>query len=145
MLKITPSNAPEGGRREKMQNTTQAYQRIVAKANAFINNDTNDPETVEDVKYTLGRFTEALEAQNDARAVRLGESLQRLTKGTRISVSLHPKEKEDCLFHAQALVDLFNRFPTLSVPREHTLEKFTVALEKAFLDNKREAAKEASN
>ena len=128
-----------------MQNTTQAYQRIVAKATAFINNDMNDPETVEDVKYTLGRFTEALEAQNDARAVRLGESLQRLTKGTRISITLHPKEKEDCLFHAENLVALFNRFPSLSIPREHTLEKFTVALEKAFIDNKKKAAKEASN
>ena len=128
-----------------MQNTTQAYQRIVAKATAFINNDMNDPETVEDVKYTLGRFTEALEAQNDARAVRLGESLQRLTKGTRITVTLHPKEKEDCVFHAERLYSLFQRFPSLSIPREHTLEKFTVALEKAFIDNKKEAAKEASN
>ena len=120
-----------------MKQKTDPHQRLLARANAFVMDDTKEEEEVADCKTLIGRFEEAIENQNDARIARYSERLSLHIKGTKVSISLSEDEVAEATRTAEAFKTFFDTYPTLSVPREHTLEKFTAAFISAMKEAKK--------
>ena len=121
-----------------MQYTAEELERLMVRANAFINGD-NDEEDIEDAQRFLSRLEKAIEANNEARIATNVLDLRHKIKGTRISVSLTADEMQDAERYAQRLTTLFERFPNLSIPRERTFDNMLASI----IDNMKKAKKEA--
>ena len=91
-------------------------------------------EDIEDAQRFLGRLERAIEAGNEARIAVNVVDLRHKIKGTRISVSLTADEQAHAEEVAQTLMAVFMEYPTLSIPRERTLE---TVLEKVVAEIKR--------
>ena len=121
-----------------MQYTAEEIERLIVRANAFINGD-NDEEDIEDAQRFLNRLEKAIEQGNEVKIAVNVLDLRHKIKGTRISVSLTADEMQDAEALAQQMTTVFDKVPDLSIPRERTFEKFLAAI----IDNMKKAKKEA--
>ena len=121
-----------------MQYTAEEIERLMVRANAFINGD-NDEEAIEDAQRFLNRLEKAIEQGNEVKIAVNVLDLRHKIKGTRISVSLTADEMQDAEALAQQMTTVFDKVPDLSIPRERTFEKFLAAI----IDNMKKAKKEA--
>ena len=121
-----------------MQYTAEELERLMVRANAFINGD-NDEEAIEDAQRFLNRLEKAIEQGNEVKIAVNVLDLRHKIKGTRISVSLTADEMQDAEALAQQMTTVFDKVPDLSIPRERTFEKFLAAI----IDNMKKAKKEA--
>lgn len=114
-----------------MQYTAEELERLMVRANAFINGD-NDEEDIEDAQRFLNRLEKAIEANNEARIATNVLDLRHKIKGTRVSITLTPEQQEQALDDAQTLSGIFAKYPNLSIPRERTSAKIHASLVKAL-------------
>jgi hypothetical protein len=128
------------GRRKNMQYTAEDIERLMVRANAFINGD-NDEEDIEDAQRFLNRLEKAVEQGNEARIAVNVVDLRHKIKGTRISVSLTAEEEHHAQEVAQTLADVFAAYPTLSIPRERTLDNILASVVTEMKNIKKEAQK----
>ena len=119
-----------------MKENMSATERLLMRANAFIQNDTNDEEDREDAQTLVNRLNRA-DPENPQKIDRLSARLKVIIKGTRVSISLNEEEEAEAYKAAQTLNALFEQFPHLSIPREHTMEKFVEAFVKATKEAKK--------
>ena len=123
-----------------MQYTAEELERLMVRANAFINGD-NDEEDIEDAQRFLSRLEKAIEANNEARIATNVLDLRHKIKGTRISVSLTADEMQDAHALAQRLTTLFEKVPDLSIPRERTFDNILASIIASMKKAKKEAQK----
>lgn len=123
-----------------MQYTAEDIERLMVRANAFINGD-NDEEDIEDAQRFLNRLEKAVEQGNEARIAVNVVDLRHKIKGTRISVSLTAEEEHHAQEVAQTLADVFAAYPTLSIPRERTLDNILASVVTEMKNIKKEAQK----
>jgi len=83
----------------------------------------------------------AIKQGNEARIAVNVVDLRNKIKGTRISVSLTAEEQAHAEEVAQHLVSVFAQFPSLSIPRERTLENITASIVAEMKKAKKEAQK----
>jgi len=121
-----------------MQYTAEELERLIVRANAFINGD-NDEEDIEDAQRFLNRLEKAIDAGNEARIATNVLDLRHKIKGTRISVSLTADEQAHAEEVAHRLTSLFTAHPNLSIPRERTFDNILASV----VDNMKKAKKEA--
>ena len=121
-----------------MQYTAEEIERLMVRANAFINGD-NDEEAIEDAQRFLNRLEKAIEQGNEVKIAVNVLDLRHKIKGTRISVSLTADEMHDAEALAKQMTTVFEKVPDLSIPRERTFEKFLASI----IDNMKKAKKEA--
>jgi hypothetical protein len=123
-----------------MQYTAEEIERLMVRANAFISGD-NYEEDIEDAQRFLNRLEKAIKQGNEARIAVNVVDLRNKIKGTRISVSLTAEEQAHAEEVAQHLVSVFAQFPSLSIPRERTLENITASIVAEMKKVKKEAQK----
>lgn len=123
-----------------MQYTAEELERLIVRANAFINGD-NDEEDIEDAQRYLNRLEKAIDASNEARIAVNVLDLRHKIKGTRVSVSLTADEMQDAHGLAQRMTVLFEKVPDLSIPRERTFDNFLAAIINSMKKAKKEAQK----
>jgi hypothetical protein len=123
-----------------MQYTAEEIERLMVRANAFISGD-NYEEDIEDAQRFLNRLEKAIKQGNEARIAVNVVDLRNKIKGTRISVSLTAEEQAHAEEVAQHLVSVFAQFPSLSIPRERTLENITASIVAEMKKAKKEAQK----
>jgi hypothetical protein len=123
-----------------MQYTAEELERLIVRANAFINGD-NDEDDIEDAQRFLGRLEKAIDANNEARIAVNVLDLRHKIKGTRVSVSLTADEMRDAEALAQRMTTLFERVPDMSIPRERTFDNFLAAVVSSMKKAKKEAQK----
>ena len=119
-----------------MKENMSATERLLKRASAFIQNDTNDEEDIEDAETLMKRISRC-PPENTQKMDRLSERLKVIIKGTRVSISLSEEEEADAYEAAKTLFGLFDAYPHLSIPREHTREKFVEAFHKATKEAKK--------
>ena len=103
-------------------------ERIVLRATAFMNDETNDEDERDFTDSCLRRFEKAIKGGNETEINRTYGILQTQIKGTRISVALSEEDMHTVNTFADMLKTVFMAFPTLSVPRKHTHEAFVEKL-----------------
>lgn len=123
-----------------MQYTAEEIERLMVRANAFINGD-NYEEDIEDAQRFLGRLEKAIKQGNEARIAVNVVDLRNKIKGTRISVSLTADEQAHAEEVAQILAGVFTAHPTLSIPRERTFDKILASVVDEMKKVKKEAHK----
>lgn len=123
-----------------MQYTAEEIERLMVRANAFINGD-NDEEAIEDAQRFLNRLEKAIKQGNEIKIAVNVVDLRHKIKGTRISVSLTADEEHHAQEVAQTLVDVFAAYPTLSIPRERTLDNILASVVTEMKNIKKEALK----
>ena len=123
-----------------MQYTAEELERLMVRANAFISGD-NYEEDIEDAQRFLNRLEKAIKQGNEARIAVNVVDLRNKIKGTRISVSLTAEEQAHAEEVAQHLVSVFAQFPSLSIPRERTLENLMASIVAEMKKVKKEAQK----
>ena len=123
-----------------MQYTAEEIERLMVRANAFINGD-NDEEAIEDAQRFLGRLEKAIKQGNEVKIAVNVVDLRHKIKGTRISVSLTADEQAHAEEVAQHLLSVFSQFPSLSIPRERTLENLMASIVAEMKKAKKEAQK----
>ena len=123
-----------------MQYTAEDIERLMVRANAFINGD-NDEEDIEDAQRFLNRLEKAVEQGNEARIAVNVVDLRHKIKGTRISVSLTADEMEDAHAIAQRMTTLFEKVPDMAIPRERTFDKILASVVTEMKNIKKEAQK----
>lgn len=119
-----------------MKETMSATERLLMRAKTFIQNDTNDEEDIEDAETLMKRISRC-PPENTQKMDRLSARLKVIIKGTRVSISLSEEEEQHAHDSAEILNGLFEQFPHLSIPREHTMEKFVEAFVKATKEAKK--------
>ncbi len=123
-----------------MQYTAEELERLMVRANAFISGE-NYEENIEDAQRFLNRLEKAIKQGNEARIAVNVVDLRNKIKGTRISVSLTAEEQAHAEEVAQHLVSVFAQFPSLSIPRERTLENLMASIVAEMKKVKKEAQK----
>lgn len=121
-----------------MQYTAEELERLMVRANAFINGD-NDEEAIEDAQRFLGRLEKAIDQGNEVKIAVNVIDLRHKIKGTRISVSLTADEQAHAEEVAHRFTSLFTAHPNLSIPRERTFDNILASV----VDNMKKAKKEA--
>ena len=85
-----------------MKETMSATERLLMRANTFIQNDTNDEEDREDAQTLVNRLNRA-DPENPQKIDRLSARLKVIIKGTRVSISLNEEEEAEAYKAAQTL------------------------------------------
>ena len=118
------------------QTQEKKNERIILRANAFMNDETNEEEERIFTGSCLRRFEKAIGAGNETEINKTYGVLQTQIKGTRISVSLSEEDMHTVNTFADMLKTVFMAFPTLSVPRDHSheafVEKLTLAMKEQY-------------
>ncbi len=103
-------------------------EKVVAKANKWLENEGNDPLDIEDVQMYLER----IEQHPDSPRVETWvQQVHLIVKGTRLTVTLNDAQKADVVEASKMLHAIFNAYPDLSVPRDRTIEKISKRLTEA--------------
>ena len=103
-------------------------ERIVLRATAFMNDETNDEDERDFTGSCLRRLEKAIKGGNLIQINKTKGVLLNQIKGTRISVSLSEEDMHTVNTFADMLKTVFMAFPTLSVPRDHSHEAFVEKL-----------------
>ena len=103
-------------------------EKIVAKANKWLENEANDPMDIEDVQMYLGRIDKN---PDSPRVETWVKAIHQIVKGTRLTITLNEAQKADVVEAANMLHAIFNAYPDLSVPRDRTIEKISERLTEA--------------
>lgn len=118
------------------QTQEKKNERIILRANAFINDETNEEDEQIFTDSCLRRFEKAIGAGNQAEINKTYAVLQNQIKGTRISVSLSEEDMHTVNTFADMMKTVFMAFPALSVPRDHSheafVEKLTLAMKEQY-------------
>ena len=123
-----------------MQYTAEELERLMVRANAFINGD-NYKEDIEDAQRFLNRLEKAIDQGNEARIAVNVVDLRNKIKGTRITVSLTADEQAHAEEVAQTLAEVFTAHPNLSIPRDRTFDKILASVVDEMKKVKKEAQK----
>ena len=123
-----------------MQYTAEEIERLMVRANAFINGD-NYKEDIEDAQRFLNRLEKAIDQGNEARIAVNVVDLRNKIKGTRITVSLTADEQAHAEEVAQTLDGVFTVYPTLTIPRDRTFDKILASVVDEMKKVKKEAQK----
>ncbi|NBS19890.1 MAG: hypothetical protein EBS74_08945, partial [Flavobacteriia bacterium] len=89
-----------------MQYTAEELERLMVRANAFINGD-NDEEAIEDAQRFLNRLEKAIADGNEARIAVNVVDLRHKIKGTRVTLSLTADEEQHAHDVASTLMGVF--------------------------------------
>jgi len=103
-------------------------EKVVAKANIWLENEANDPMNIDDVQMYLERIEQHPDSPRVGQWV---EQVHLIIKGTRLKVVLNEAEKADVVESSKMLHAIFNAYPDLSVPRDRTIENISERLTKA--------------
>lgn len=103
-------------------------EKVVAKANQWLENEGNDPMEIEDVLMYLGRIDQF---PDSPRVKTWVQQIHLIVKGTRLTVTLNEAQKADVVEASKMLHAIFNAYPDLSVPRDRTIEKISKRLTEA--------------
>ena len=123
-----------------MQYTAEEIERLMVRANAFINGD-NYKEDIEDAQRFLNRLEKAIDQGNEARIAVNVVDLRNKIKGTRITVSLTADEQAHAEEVAQTLDWVFTVYPNLTIPRDRTFDKILASVVDEMKKVKKEAQK----
>lgn len=104
-------------------------EKVVAKANKWLENEANDPLDIEDVQMYLGRIDKN---PDSPRVETWVKAIHQIVKGTRLTITLTEGQNQEVLGFANMLNEVFEALPELSIPRtrtqENILEKVTEAM-----------------
>lgn len=103
-------------------------EKVVAKANKWLENEANEPLDIEDVQMYLERIDQH---PDSPRVETWVGQINLIVKGTRLTVTLNEAQKADIVEASQMLHALFNAYPDLSIPRDRTIEKISMRLTEA--------------
>ncbi len=110
------------------QTQEKKSERLILRATAFMNDETNDEDERIFTGSCLRRLEKAIKGGNLVQINKAKGVLQNQIKGTRISVALSEEDMHTVNTFADMLKTVFMAFPTLSVPRNHTHEAFVEKL-----------------
>ena len=113
-------------------NAEKTHERFVAKVNAYLSNDENDEFDLEVVASMFEKFQQAHADNNEQRAAVLVKRIKTFTAGTRVSVSLTEEQEAQIVEDATTFLNISDRYPNLSIPRERTFEKVVASMQKAL-------------
>jgi len=103
--------------------------KIVAKANKWLENEDNHHEDIEDIQRYLGRIDKN---PNSARVETWVKAIHQIVKGTRLTITLNEGQNKVVLEAVEMLNNVFTAFPNLTIPRvrtpENVLEKVNEAM-----------------
>ena len=104
-------------------------EKVVAKANKWLENEGNDPLDIEDVQMYLGRIAQH---PDSPRVQTWVKAIHQIVKGTRLTITLTEGQNQEVLGFANMLNEVFTNLPDLVIPRvrtqENILEKVTDAM-----------------
>jgi len=103
-------------------------EKVVAKANKWLENEANDPVDIEDVQMYLGRIDKN---PDSPRVETWVKAIHQIVKGTRLTITLSEDQKADVVEASKMLHAIFIAYPDLSVPRDRTIEKIGERLTEA--------------
>ena len=106
--------------------------KIVAKANKWLENEANDPLDIEDVQMYLGRIAQH---PDSPRVETWVKAIHQIVKGTRLTITLTEGQNQEVLGFANMLNEVFEALPELSIPRTRTQENILEKVTEAMIAN----------
>ena len=94
-------------------------EKVVAKANKWLENEGNDPLDINDVQMYLERIDQHPDSPRVETWVR---QINLIVKGTRLTVTLNEAQNQEVLGFANMLNEVFTNLPDLVIPRVRTQE-----------------------
>jgi len=105
-------------------------EKIVAKANKWLENEANDPLDIEDVQMYLGRIDKN---PDSPRVEGWVKAIHQIVKGTRLTITLTEGQNKVVLEAVEMLNNVFTAFPNLTIPRTRTQEKILEKVSEAMI------------